>query len=278
MNFSVVMACHGGSDIEKFNVALSSVIDQTVQPSEIIIVCDGRIDGLPLQSRLDEIDHLGRIDNIVIQVLKSPTNVGPGNARNIGVSAANNDIIFIMDDDDFSVTTRFELQLFRFKVDPELAVLGGNIEEVWEISEKKYRQRSRSIVSNQKLSKQDLNFGSPMNNVTLSFRKDAFEAVGGYADLRAAEDYALISKFILNGYKCMNLDDVLVRVTCDDQMLLRRGSWRSFRSEIRFLKWANKNSVFDSRGKTLHLIKALMKLLMPSRMLLMTYKLQRGIK
>ena len=85
MNFSVVMACHGGSDIEKFNVALSSVIDQTVQPSEIIIVCDGRIDGLPLQSRLDEIDHLGRIDNIVIQVLKSLTNGGPGNARNIGV-------------------------------------------------------------------------------------------------------------------------------------------------------------------------------------------------
>ena len=131
-----------------------------------------------------------------------------------------------MVDDDF----RSQLGLnFNFSVSSRSRIsCFGNIEEVWEISEKKYRQRSRSIVSNQKLSKQNLNFGSPMNNVTLSFRKDAFEAVGGYADLRAAEDYALITKFILNGYKCMNLDDVLVRVTCDDQMLLRRGSFTFF--------------------------------------------------
>ena len=278
MKFSVVMACHGGSDIKKFDIALSSIIDQTTQPSEIIIVCDGKIDNPPLENRLNEINRQGRIDNIVIKILKSSKNFGPGKARNLGVSEANYDIIFIMDDDDFSVKNRFELQLLRFEMDAELAVLGGNIEEIWEEGEKKPRQRSRRIVSNQKLSKQDLNFGSPMNNVTLSFRKHAFVAVGGYIDLRAAEDYALITKFILNGYKCLNLDDVLVKVSCDYQMLLRRGSWCSFRSEIRFLKWANENGVFDSRGKSLHLIKAIFKLIMPSWMLLMTYKLQRGMK
>ena len=75
-----------------------------------------------------------------------------------------------------------------------------------------------------------------MNLVTVIFKKDSVQKVGGFIDWFCEEDYYLWVRLAENGFKFGNLNENLVNVRVGQEMYGRRGSWRYFKSEAK-LQW-----------------------------------------
>jgi glycosyltransferase involved in cell wall biosynthesis len=87
--------------------AIRSVLSQTLQPIEIIVVIDG-----PDENTLACLEKL-RISHL--KALSNSTSLGGSESRNIGVRAARGDWIAFLDDDDEWFPTKLERQLYVAK-------------------------------------------------------------------------------------------------------------------------------------------------------------------
>lgn len=83
--------------------AVRSVLAQTIQLIEVIVVVDG-----PDESTVKE---LQQIEDPRLRVIELPVNVGPSGARNAGVEAAKGTWIAFLDDDDEWLPQKIERQL-----------------------------------------------------------------------------------------------------------------------------------------------------------------------
>ena len=73
--FSVVMSVYKNDKPEFLGAAIDSLLNQTVNPDEIIIICDG-----PITSRLENaINSYSGYENVV--TIKLPKNVGLASSR-----------------------------------------------------------------------------------------------------------------------------------------------------------------------------------------------------
>lgn len=223
-NYSVLMSVYIEEDPAYFAEAIQSMLDQTVVTNDFVIVCDG-----PLTAELDAVldTFVARYPGL-FQVVRLPENLGVGLAAKAGLAVCKNNLIAKMDSDDISVPERCEKQLARFAVNPELALLGGVIEE--------FDNRTGNVISvrvtpesNHEIRKYARR-RSPVNNVTAMYRKSAVLAVGGYRDLRRAEDYDLYIRMLIQGYYVENLPETLVKVRVDTDSHHRRASWLALQS------------------------------------------------
>ncbi|MBP3579688.1 MAG: glycosyltransferase, partial [Clostridia bacterium] len=122
MQFSVSMCVYGKDNPEWFDSAVQSVLNQTVTPSEIVLVVDG-----PVPDELDEIIKKYESDE-KFKVIRFAENKGHGDARRASVDACTNELIALMDADDVCLPERFEKQLAVFdKTDAD--IVGGDIAE-----------------------------------------------------------------------------------------------------------------------------------------------------
>lgn len=83
--------------------AVSSVLDQTVSPLEVIVVIDG-----PDESTVEALD---RIDDSRLKTIMLPGSRGPAGARNVGIERAQGRWIAFLDDDDEWLPRKLEVQL-----------------------------------------------------------------------------------------------------------------------------------------------------------------------
>ncbi len=225
-NFSVVLGVYKKDNSNHFRLALESLFNQTVCPSEIIVVVDGPV-GFDIDDVLLQISL-----NPVIQIVRLDKNIGLGPARHIAIGKCTNDIIAVMDSDDICVNNRFELQLKAlefFSVD----VVGGVIEEFEEMPGDLSRIRVPPILHDDILA-QGL-WRSPMNHVTIMFKRDAYYKSGGYRDFRYVEDYDMFYRMFLSGVKFRNISDILVFVRCGNGMLKRRTGLNYLKIELALL-------------------------------------------
>ena len=111
IKFSVLMSVYYKEKPEWLEFSLSSVLDQTLLPNEIVIVKDGPID--------DElnlvIDEYSNKNPELFKVYSLNKNVGLGPALNYGMKQCQYDLIARMDSDDYIVPERFEKQLSIYK-------------------------------------------------------------------------------------------------------------------------------------------------------------------
>ena len=106
MKFSVLISSYCKDDPAELSVALKSVWDdQSVKPSEIVIVKDG-----PLTAQLDAVID-GFAESAPVKIVPLPENRGLGRALAIGVEHCSCELIARMDGDDISMPDRFEKQL-----------------------------------------------------------------------------------------------------------------------------------------------------------------------
>ena len=122
--FSVSLSVYQNDDSNNFKAAFLSIINQTLLPSEIILVIDGPI---PIETRKIISDF--ELNYKFLKVIDLKQNQGHGNARRIGLNKCTNEIIALMDSDDISVHNRFELQYNFLANNPEVSLVGGQIEE-----------------------------------------------------------------------------------------------------------------------------------------------------
>lgn len=235
LKFSVAMCVYGGDRADWFKTAVDSILNQTVQPNEVVLVVDG-----PVPNELDAIIcEYEKMD--IFKVIRFETNQGHGNARRAGLENCSNELVAIMDADDISDSSRFEKQLSEFEKDSTLDIVGGNITEF--VGEPDNIVGQRIVPENDSEIKEYMKKRCPMNQMTVMFKKSSVKKVGGYIDWYCEEDYYLWIRMCLVNMKFKNVPDSLVNVRVGKEMYQRRGGLKYFKSEKALQKYMKKNKV-----------------------------------
>lgn len=260
--FSVSMCVYCGDNPEHFDTALNSVVNQTVPPTEIVLTVDG-----PIPDSTETViekyrSHLSD-SNIGFKVIYLEKNMGHGEARRICFEHCSCDLIALMDADDLSVQDRFERQLDVFKKDPDLSIVGGNIQEFIDTPDKCVGRRV--VPETDTEIKAYMKRRCPMNQVTVMFRKADVTEVGGYIDWFCEEDYYLWLRLALADKKFANVPENLVNVRVGEEMYQRRGGMKYFKSEAKLQKFMLNNKMIDVPRYTINVAERLiLQVLMPN--------------
>ena len=102
-NFTVLMSVYYNESSENMKKAFKSIFeDQTLRPTEIILVQDGPLTD-ELYEVIDKFSNLAPLKSIVLE-----KNMGLGHALQVGATHCSYDIIARMDTDDVARPERFE--------------------------------------------------------------------------------------------------------------------------------------------------------------------------
>lgn len=157
-----------------------------------------------------------------IRYLRHDRNRGAPQARNTGLRAARGEYVAFLDDDDRCLPTKLEEQVRCFRTTPlrDVAIVycraryvgsGGKVlrySVVEERGEALRRHLSRNIAT----------------TTTMLFRRDVVEAVGGFRDLICGQEYDLILRILLRGYRVDYVDRVLAVIGLHDSHRISTGA------------------------------------------------------
>ena len=239
MKFTVLMSVYYKEKPEYLQLALESVINQTVKPNEIVLVEDGKLTN-ELQAVITE--YLQKYPAI-FKTYALKQNQGLGKALNFGMQKCSYELIARMDTDDIAEPNRFELQIKEFEQNKELMLCGGQIAEFADNPAEITGYRKVPLKHNE-----ILNFAkkrNPFNHITVMFKKQAVQNVGGYMDMPYFEDYWLWVRMLKAGYKAKNVDKVLVKVRAGQDMIARRGGLNYAKCIIRFERALHKIGIIN---------------------------------
>ncbi|MCH5172300.1 MAG: glycosyltransferase [Erysipelotrichales bacterium] len=224
-NYSVLMSVYFKEKPEHLKMSVQSMLNQTIKPNEIIIVCDG-----PLTKELDDTLETLSKENSCIHLIRLPENGGLGNALRIGLDACSNEFVLRMDSDDYSIPTRAERQLVELE---NCDIVGGNIIEF--VDELDNTIGMRVVPTEQKDIVKFSKKRSPFSHPSVAFRKSAVQNCGGYLDMLYVEDYYLWIRMIQSGARCKNIDECLVYMRSGIDMRKRRAG-KIFNHSLRQLR------------------------------------------
>lgn len=257
--FSVAMCVYGGDNAEHFRLAVESVLNQSVAPNEIVIVVDGQIPK-NLQDIVSDYEK-----NPVFKIVRLKENMGHGISRRESLKNCSYDIVALMDADDICVYERFEKQLEYFENDDKLSIVGGNIAEF--INTVDNIVGYRNVPAEDKDIKEYIKTRCPMNQVTVMFKKDDVDLVGGYIDWYCEEDYYLWLRMYLKGMRFANIPEVLVNVRVGEEMYQRRGGMKYFKSEHKLQKFMLSNKIISMPTYIINVCKRLIvQVLLPNKL------------
>lgn len=215
--FSVLMSIYYKEKPEYFCECMESILTQTVQPSQIVIVKDG-----PLTNELERVISKYIAQNPELYtIIPIEKNVGLGLALAEGMLHCKHELIARMDTDDISRNDRFELQLMEFEKDPNLDICGSHIVE-FERSTDIIVCRRTVPLDDESIKKYQKRRDA-FNHVSVMFKKNAVLRAGNYQSCLLMEDTLLWVNMIKSGAVCKNLDDDLVYVRIGQDMYERRG-------------------------------------------------------
>ncbi len=236
-NYSITMSVYKNDNPVYFELALQSILNQTVPPNEIILTIDG-----PVPESIEE--KLSAFNNHpLIRIIRSEKNQGLGLAHAMGVSNCKNEWIGIMDSDDICVPNRFELQLNYILEHPETDLMGGQIEEF--IGSKENIVGMRKVpLTNEKIYRY-MKYRQPLNHMTFFMKKKSVLEVGNYEHWHLDEDYFLICKMAKAKMNFANLPETLCFVRVGKEMYARRGNLKYFNSEKKLQDWMLKNHLIN---------------------------------
>lgn len=242
-NFSIITSVYKNDSPDFVRISLDSMlVNQSVKPSEIVLVRDGQVppalDGLltEYESRYPEVFNIIRLEQ----------NGGLGNALKLGVENAKYELIARMDSDDICLPGRFEKQLNYMESHPEVDIVGGQMTEF--IGDSSNIVGKRIVPLENDVILEFMKSRCALNHVTVMFRKDAVLKSGNYQDWFWNEDYYLWVRMWLNGCKFGNLDSVLVNVRSGADQYARRGGMRYFKSEKGIQKYMLDNHLINGGG------------------------------
>ena len=217
--FSVLMSVYIKENPAFLKEAVESILHQTLQPSEVVIVEDG-----PLTPELYQVlEELEAQSSIPIKRCLLEQNRGLGLALKYGVTQCQYDVIARMDTDDIAVEDRFEQQ-FKLMETENLDLLGGHIAEFIDqpdeiVSYRRVPIKHEDIIVYQRMR-------SAFNHMTVMFKKEMVLKAGNYEDGLYMEDDLLWLNMISAGARTGNVDQILCKVRVGAGMFERRGGLR----------------------------------------------------
>ncbi len=197
---SVVMPVYNG---EMFlRKAIQSILNQTYQNFEFIIINDGSSD------RSKEI-ILSFLDSRILFI--DQKNVGLSKTLNNGIRISKGEFIAIMDQDDISFPDRLYTQINYLNRNSNVSVISGALEYI--DNNDKVLGRSFSINIKFLINTYLRRFGSVICQPAAMIRKKDLITVGCYSEKidHKFTDYNLWLKFINNNFEVMNLKKTLIQ-------------------------------------------------------------------
>lgn len=226
---------------EFFDECMKSLLNQTVLPSEIVIVFDG-----PLSPDMySMVDDYYEANPGLIKLIRNKDNKGLGLALADGIPECTHELIARMDTDDVAREDRFEMQLQEFMKDPDLDICGSFIAEFDESPDRIIAKRSVPVGDSE--IKRYQKRRDAFNHMTVMYKKTAVLSAGNYQDCPLMEDSLLWARMIMHGVKCKNIPDTLVYARIGKDMFERRGGFNYFLKYCRGRK-AIKDTGFISTG------------------------------
>jgi glycosyltransferase involved in cell wall biosynthesis len=192
---SVIIPCYRSTGtIER---ALKSVLAQSLQPSEIILVDDGSGD-----ETLAMLLNLELVYKPLVRVISLNINGGPGLARNAGWDVAKYPWLAFLDSDDIWSQNKLQVQWNWLLKNSDVSLCGH-------LSELINKQLDMSTVKNiksKKLSLLQMLISNKISTRTVMLRRDIPFRFGGRA---FTEDYLLWLQIISAGLVACRLESVL---------------------------------------------------------------------
>lgn len=239
--YSVLMSVYYKEKPEYFRASIQSMIDQTLQADEFVIVSDG-----PLTDELGNV--LSWAESKLkekLKIVRIPQNVGLGKALNTGLKVCKNELVARMDTDDISLSERCEKQMKALLDHPKVSVISGIAEEFMEnVNEVTAR---RVLPSDHDAIFEFAKSRNPFNHPCVMFKKSAVEKAGGYQEMYLLEDYFLWIRMLLNGEKGMNLNEPLLRMRTGAGMYKRRGGIKYVYSQIRLFSFMKEREMITKK-------------------------------
>lgn len=226
--FSVLMSVYYKEKPEFLEQSINSIVHQTLPPTEIVIIKDGK-----LTQELDSI-----IDKYIekypfIHSYGYEKNKGLGLALNYGVLKCECDIIARMDSDDISAEDRFEKEMKKL-IDEEYDMVGSNTKEFIDntnnaVSIRIMPETNEEIVSYSKKR-------NPFIHPSIMVYKSVLLDAGNYQDVYLCEDYDMWIRVLEKGYKAYNIQEFLVNMRVSKDFYKRRGGIKYCRAILSFKK------------------------------------------
>jgi glycosyltransferase involved in cell wall biosynthesis len=192
---SVIIPAYNGQDY--IGTAIESILAQTYQPVEIVVVDDGS----PV-SMEEAVSGYGPQVRYIRQ-----ENGGTASARNTGWQAANGEFIALLDQDDLWLPYKLERQIPRFAEDPRIGMVTAWMEVfVSATGEIKGTFRTPAEMTVHDM----LGFELPPVQ-TMVFRRSALDKIGGFdPTLRGTDDWDVDIR-IAAEYRVVTVEEVLGR-------------------------------------------------------------------
>jgi glycosyltransferase involved in cell wall biosynthesis len=207
---SVIMLVFNGEDY--LQAAIDSIINQTFNDFELIIIDDGSTD--------KSLDKIRKYSDNRIRLIINETNQGIVKARNVGLSLANGTYIACMDCDDISYPVRLEEQVAFMEANPEFGAVGSWFEVIDECGN--CTGEIQRLDAPPEFIPSILMFNNYMANSSILIRKTALPREW-YRCYPGAEDYDLLVR-ISQRAKVVNLPKVLLKYRIHSQNVTSRNS------------------------------------------------------
>ncbi len=239
--YSVLMSVYKKENANYLSQAINSMLNQTVKPTEIVLVEDG-----PLTDELYEaIDSFVRENPFLFKIVRNEKNLGLGLALAKGLLECSNELVARMDTDDIAKSNRIQKELEEFERDSHLSLCGGYIRE-FEGEDVEHTVGIRTVPIEDTEIKTYIKSRCPFNHMTVMFKKSEVLNAGNYQHLLYNEDYLLWINMLKAGCKFKNIPEVLVDVRVDKNFYSdRRGGNQYFESEKAIQDILLKNKMID---------------------------------
>lgn len=212
---SVIMGVYNIHDEKMLETSINSILNQTYIDFEFIICDDGSTD-----NTYKMLEKIAKNDNR-IKLLRNYINLKASGARNRCLEQAKGEFIAIMDADDYSSPERLEMQVDFLKRNSEFGFVG---------TKGKYFEDRVDYTKGDywfcKLpQKKDFLITLPFVHASIMFKREALLKVDGYSlnkKVNRSEDYDLIMRMYVIGYKGANIDKTLYYIRQDQNTFKRR--------------------------------------------------------
>lgn len=223
-SYSVLMSIYKQENPAYLIQALDSMLNQTVFPSEIVMVKDG-----PLTRDLENV--LNRYDTKypgLFNFVSYDVNHGLGYALRQGMLACSNEIVARMDTDDIARPDRMEKQLAA--IDGGLDMVGSDVIEFVTSPNDPVAATDlpKGIDAIRSYSKRR----NPFRHPPMTFKKSKVIEAGNYSsEFLYFEDWDLFNRMLACGCQADNLSEPLVAMRVSEDFYARRGG-------LQYLKYA----------------------------------------
>lgn len=250
---------------EFLDKALCSLVNQSLMPSEITLVKDGK-----LTDELEEVisQYCLKYSDL-FKIIPLKENVGLGKALNAGLLHCTNEIVARMDSDDICDKKRFEKQLNFITKNIDIDIVGSWITEF--SKEESNIIGKRKVPENNDKIRKKFKYKNSLNHVTVIFKKSKVIAAGNYMDQPYFEDYYLWIRMLMKGCRFYNLQESLVLVRAGEDMIGRRHGMEYAKKEFNNFLMLYKINFINKKELLKLLIIRLPLRLFPKRIILFVY-------